>query len=137
MQDEFEYRDMYKVPTNRFAVASVICGAIAVITFTSVWFPLLLGSLAVIFAVLSRNGTAKLTTYSKIGMICGLIASLGAVAMIIFVWVNLPTLLQNDAYRDMVQRLANSIYGGEIDLDELFGLAQKDTADILLRGFIR
>ena len=57
--------------------------------------------------------------------------------MIIFVWVNLPTLLQNDAYRDMVQRLANSIYGGEIDLDELFGLAKKDTADILLRGFIR
>lgn len=134
MNDEFDYRDMYSVPTNKFAVASLACGVIAIITFASLYLPIILGSLAIIFAFLSRNGTRKLAQYSRIGIVCGSITIVGVIATVVYWYIHLPELLQNPTYRDIVQRLLNNAFGGDIDLEKFFGI--KDTSGYLFGLFI-
>ena len=134
MNDEFDYRDMYSVPTNKFAVASLACGIIAIITFASLYFPVILGSLAIIFAFLSRNGTRNLAQYSKIGIVCGSIAVVGVIATVTYWYIHLPDLLQNPTYRDIIQRILNNAFGGDVDLEKFFGI--KDTSGYLFRLFI-
>ena len=128
MYDEYDYRDMYSVPTNKFAVASVTCGALSIITINTLYLAIVFGSLAIIFGVLSRNGTRKLAQYAKIGMICGGIAIAGAVAYGIYVYIKLPTMLQDPQYREMLEKIMNSL-GMDIDLDKLYNLT--DTNNIL------
>ena len=128
MYDEYDYRDMYAVPTNKFAVASVTCGALSIITINTLYLAIVFGSLAIIFGVLSRNGTKKLAQYAKIGMICGGIAIAGAVAYGIYVYIKLPTLLQDPQYREMLEKIMKSL-GMDIDLDKLYNLT--DTTNIL------
>lgn len=133
MNDEFDYRDMYNVPTNKFAVASLACGAIAIITFATLYLSVILGSLAIIFAFLSRNGTRRLAQYSRIGIICGSIAVVGVFATVIYWYTHLPELLQNPTYREIVQRIMNNALGGDVDLEKFFGIT--DTSDYMFRLF--
>lgn len=124
--DQYDYEDMYTVNKNRFAIASLICGIISIFTFSSVYFPLVLGSLAVIFAFLSRNGTGALHTYSKIGMVLGIICVVGVIALSIFVYINLPKLLQIPEYRDMLQNMLNNFMGEDVDIEKILGLSKYD-----------
>lgn len=122
--NQYDYEDMYTVKKNKFAIASLACGIISIITFSSVYIPLVLGSLAVIFAFLSRNGNETLHTYSKIGIVLGIICVVGVIALSIFVYINLPRLLQIPEYRDMLQNMINNLMGEDVDIDEILGMTK-------------
>jgi hypothetical protein len=72
-------------PTNGLAVASLVCGILAVILFFTIIFPIILGILAVIFGAVgiskaSQGGGHKALAIA--GLICGVV---GIAAMIVFV----------------------------------------------------
>ena len=72
-------------PTNGLAVASLVCGILAVILFFTIIFPIILGILAVIFGAVgiskaNQGGGHKALAIA--GLICGVV---GIAAMIAFV----------------------------------------------------
>ncbi len=56
------------------AIASLVCGILGCILMCSIVFSVLFGALAIIFALLARGDSFKLTKSSRVGFILGLIA---------------------------------------------------------------
>ena len=74
-------------PTNGLAIASLVCGILAVLLFFTIVFPIILGILAVIFGAIgignaNKGGGNKGLAIA--GLVCGIV---GIVAMIVFVTV--------------------------------------------------
>lgn len=62
----------FRNPGMAMATASLILGAASFFTILSVFLPLVLGGLAVLFALLSKGYGKKMLTQAKIGLICGI-----------------------------------------------------------------
>lgn len=72
---------------NGWAIASLIFGILALVICTcccggSGWLPLILGAVAIIFAVISRKG-GKMSGVAVGGLVCGIIAV--ALALAVFI----------------------------------------------------
>ncbi len=66
---------------NKFAMASLICGIVSIAMFTSVFIPLIAGSLALIFGFLSKVEDGPMEKNAKCGSIIGGLA-MGGVLII-------------------------------------------------------
>ena len=116
--DEYAYNE-YSTSKNTFAMASIILGGIAIVTFSSILPAVFAGSLSIIFAMLSRKGTGRLHPLAKMGAICSTISVVLGIAIFVFYMNYIPQLLQDDSYRNEMEYMLESIYGPEVDVDGL------------------
>lgn len=116
--DEYAYNE-YSSSKNTFAMASIILGGIAIVTFSSIIPAIFAGSLSIIFAILSRKGTGRLHPLAKVGAICSSISVILGIAIFVFYMNYIPQLLQDDAYRNQMEYMLESIYGQTVDVDGL------------------
>lgn len=114
--DEYAYNE-YSNSKNSFATASLILGGIAIVTFSSIIPPIVAGSLSIIFAMLSRKGTARLHPLAKVGAICSSISVVLGIALFSFYMTYMPKFLENDAYRAEMKYMLESVYGPEFDAE--------------------
>jgi hypothetical protein len=71
--------------SNGFAIASLVCGVLAVFLFLTIVLPVILGVLAAIFGAVgisNANAGAGQKGFAIAGIVCGIV---GIVAMIVFV----------------------------------------------------
>ena len=93
--------------------AALLLGVIGAATFCLVYPALICGSLAIVFALLSRGGERTLTSPAKIALILGAIA-LGIVLAMIY------TFAIAELYYGSVENMARQVYGTlGIDFDTL------------------
>ena len=114
--DEYAYNE-YSNSKNPFATASLVLGGIAIVTFSSIIPPIIAGSLSIVFAMLSRKGTARLHPLAKIGAICSSISVALGIALFAFYMTYMPKFLANDAYRSEMKYMLESVYGSEFDAE--------------------
>ncbi len=62
----------FRNPGMAMATASLLLGAASFFTILSVFLPLALGGLAILFALLSKGYGKKMLTQAKIGFVCGI-----------------------------------------------------------------
>ena len=94
--------------SQRMENAALLLGVIGAATFCLVYPALICGSLAIVFALLSRGGERTLTSRAKIALI------LGAIALIIY------TFAIAELYYGSVENMARQVYGTlGIDFDTL------------------
>ncbi|MCQ2521988.1 MAG: hypothetical protein MJ105_06380 [Lachnospiraceae bacterium] len=96
---------------NKFAFASVVCAAIALLGFATIVIPIVCGSLAVIFGVLSK-GDGKMEKYAKIG------TSVGGVLLAIvltFVMVTTVRFFTDPDYRARAEKLFENTVGVSLE----------------------
>ena len=65
----FEYNNGFAPGNNGFAFAALILGVSGLFSLFTVYLPLVLGSLAILFALLSKGYGKKMVTTAKIGFI--------------------------------------------------------------------
>ena len=120
---------VYEMPNN-LAKAAMVLGILSLLTIFTVYLPLILGSLAVILAILSRGSRKKMHGDAKTGVITGTI-SLCIVPAIVaasfyLVFTN-PSYYEqfNDTYEKMYGRsfddTLKGIKDGTIDYDDIYG----------------
>lgn len=100
--------------SKRMENAALLLGVIAVATICLVYPALICGSLAIVFALLSRGGERTLTTHAKAGLVLGSI-SLGIILLMI-----VYTLIIAEVYYGGLLNMAREVYGSMgIDFDAL------------------
>lgn len=114
--DEYAY-DEYYSSKNHFAMASVILGGVAIISFSSAFSAIFMGSLSIIFAFLSRKGTGRLHPLAKIGAICSSISLVLGLIMSVYYLIHIPEFLKDEGYRSQLSYTLESIYGSDFDTD--------------------
>lgn len=103
---------------NTFNILSFAFGFIAVFSITTVVIPLFCGSLAIIFAILSKEGSLKMNVLTKWAAI---ISSLSIVLSCIIAGNTAYLLATDEEYRSKV----NSAF------EELYGVTMEEYMDIL------
>lgn len=116
--DEYAYNE-YSSSKNTFAMASIILGGIAIVTFSSILPAIFAGSLSIICAMLSRKGTGRLHPLAKVGAICSTISVILGISFFVFYMNYIPQLLQDNAYRNEIEYMLENIYGPTVDVDSL------------------
>ncbi len=74
------------------SVASLIIGILGLVMSCCIYPPIIFGSLAIIFALLSRGGEMHMNSYAKAGLILGIIAIICGI--LFFIYSVLTLLLQ-------------------------------------------
>lgn len=115
--DEYAY-DEYSSSKNPFAMASMILGGVAMFSFSSAFSAIVMGSLSIIFAFLSRKGTNRLHPLAKIGAICSSIGLVLGLIMSVYYLIHLPEFLKDDGYRSQLSHSLETIYGSDFDTDD-------------------
>lgn len=116
-----------------FANAAMILGIIAVVTAAvmTIYPPFIFGSLAILFAILSRGKAPKLMTQAKAGIICAVAGIAVNISIIVFSFVFIfsnPDLLRETAviYDEMCEQL----YG--MPSEEIIGDSMENIVDELI-----
>lgn len=99
---------------NSFATAAQICGIIAVISvFTMTIYPaVILGALAIIFAVLSRGEEKKYSDRAKTGIVTGSVAIGIDIALIA---ATLMLIFSNGEFKKQLNDACMQVYGQTFD----------------------
>lgn len=103
---------------NGFAVASLVMGILAMITLCTIYLPIVLGSLSIIFAILSKGSQKKMPGMSQAGIIVsasGIVLSIVTIAATVFILLTNPDIYRE--YKNELNRMFSQQYG--ITYDEL------------------
>lgn len=106
---------VYK-PTNGLELASLILGAVSLISCSCLYISIPVGALAIIFALLSRGGKMTFDTKARTGLILGII---GIVITIVFYAFSFYIAIQE--YGSFEALLRESCEMAGYDYDALFG----------------
>lgn len=98
---------------NTFFILAIICTAMAVFSLTTAIFPIFFGSLAIIFAVLSKGNDLRMNRITKYTVIVSILSIIGSFAL---VGGTAYLLVTNEEYRVEVSKAYEEIYG--ISLEE-------------------
>lgn len=127
------YRSPVRVPGSSFASIAMVFGIISIVTalMMTVYFPFILGSLAILFAILSKGLANGFMKQAKIGIICG-IAGLAVNIVIVagsFAYIlSHPDTLRQTAR--MYDNMCEQMYG--TPSEEIFGDSMEDMVDNLI-----
>lgn len=118
-----------KEPANGLAIASMVLGILALITIFTVYLPIILGSLSIILALLSRGGSLKMHNNAQSGVITSSIA-LGCDAAIfimafalIFGMPDFFEKMYGMSYQEMMEQMED----GTLDYEELYNNIYENT----------
>lgn len=109
-------------PANSFAIASTVCGITAVLSIATVYLPLIFGSLAIIFALLSKGYDKAMHTLAKSGIVTSIVAMLLTSMLLVFSFSML-------AYNKEFQQEFNSMY------EDIYGESLEDQLNELLKEY--
>ena len=104
-----------------FATAALICGLLSIFTFFTGLLPIFFGSLAIVFAVLSRREDRPFPSASWWGMAAAFIGLFMGLLITYYAVVNIviPMMTDPEFYQEM-KTLYQNTYG--INLDDYFGI---------------
>ena len=98
------HNSYYNQPTHKpygqaFSIASFVLGLISVtVGFWGISLPL--GALGILFALLVRRKGRRLKGTARAGLILSIIGFIMGVLFIVYVFVSIPVLMQNDVFRE-------------------------------------
>lgn len=132
----YPYRPPVRQAGDSLAGAALFLGAISIVTafMMTVYFPFIFGSLAILFAILSKGRAARLAKYARAGIICGVVGLAVNVAVIVssFVFIlNNPDILTRTARQ--YDKMYEQIYG--IDSEDVFGDSLENIVGDFIDGF--
>nr|WP_289765696.1 hypothetical protein [uncultured Acetatifactor sp.] len=123
----------YNQPTHRpygqtFSIASAICGLLAMTTSCTIILSLPLGALGILFAVLAHRTKKKMNTTCVTGIALSCVGLVSALSMIVYSFVMLPSLMENEAFRNQVNAVSQQLYGMDFDvfMEETYGYSFDD-----------
>lgn len=118
----------YNQPTHRpygqsFSIASAVCGLLSMMTCCTIILSLPLGALGVLFALLAHRRGRKMNNTCATGLIFSCAGLTSALALILYSFVMLPTLMKNEAFRNQLNSMSEQIYGMEFTelMEEYYG----------------
>lgn len=118
----------YNQPTHRpygqgFAIASGICGLLSVTTCCAGVLSLPLGALGILFAALASRRGKRMNSTCVMGLTLSCIGIVSSVSMIIYSFSMLPTLLENEAFRNQFNMVTQQMYGMDFSefMQEFYG----------------
>lgn len=118
----------YNQPTHRpygqtFSIASAVCGLLSLTTSCTVILSLPLGALGILFAVLAHRSKKKMSTSCVTGITLSCVGLLTTVSMIVYSFVMLPSLMENEAFRGQMNAVMQQMYGMDFDefMEENYG----------------
>lgn len=127
------YVPPYKYPGSGMANAAMILGIGAILTalMMTVYFPFILGSIAIVLALLSKGRAAKMAKTAKAGIACamsGLTLNIIIIASTMFYLFSSPELLLETMRQSDV--MYENING--VSTEETFGESLEDKAERFL-----
>lgn len=87
-QNNYRPPQNYRIPGMTFATVSMILGLGSIFTLFTVYLPIILGSLSIIFAILSTGAGQKALASAKVG-ICTSIGSMALITVLIGMMVSI------------------------------------------------
>jgi hypothetical protein len=94
--------------SNGFAVASLVCGILAVVLFFTLWIPFVLGICAIVFGAIGISRANRMGGRQKglaiAGIVCGVVGILIDIAFVALLF----TVLDDPAVRDVFDSLVPS-----------------------------
>jgi hypothetical protein len=133
----YNYPPPARLQGNSFSTAAMILGIISIpsTAFLPIYLPFILGSLAILFALLSKGRALKLSGNALVGTICGAIgmgvnaALFGIYAFAFLALFSEPDLMRNTAqtYDDMIEQM----YG--VPTEDIFGESMEDMIEDIFR----
>ncbi len=124
---------------NSFSIASLVLGILALLSICTAVLPLPLGALAVLFGILGHRKEKQLDTMSLTGILTGAAGMSISIMLFAMTFLMLPTMLKDEAYRDQLNSMSETMYGITfdemleegygIDLDELLGQETGSTTE--------
>lgn len=121
------YPPPVRLPGNSLATAAMALGILAIVTtmILPLYLPFILGSLAILFALLSRGSATKLSGKATAGVTCGAIGltiNMAIFGFSTYLLLSNPNLITETAqiYDNMIEQ----IYG--IPSEEFFGESMED-----------
>ena len=111
----------YNQPTHRpydqgFIIASLVCGLLS--TFLGiVLIGLPIGALGILFALLTYRKGKRMNILAKTGLVTSVLGILFGVIIIVCVYVSMPILLKNEAYKAQVESFYNALPKEDSDMD--------------------
>ncbi|MDR2043456.1 MAG: DUF4190 domain-containing protein [Clostridium sp.] len=125
-KDLWTYRDSSKSPyynqptfdphkKDAFSIASLVLGILALLFACTVFLPIPLGSLGILFAVLSFRRKRPFPPFALAGSLLSGIALALSAALIVSSLAMLPKMLQEEAYRRQLDLLSEQLYGQDFE----------------------
>lgn len=118
----------YNQPTHRpygqgFMIASMVCGALSVTACCTGLLSLPLGALGILFALLTYRRGKKMSGSTLTGIVLSCMGIFTGVAMIIYSFSMLPTMMKDPAFRNQVDYMTEQMYGMDFAefIEEYYG----------------
>lgn len=105
------------IQINGFGMASILLSTIALFSVTTIVIPLVAGSLAIIFAILSKGRELQMTRPIQRSFVISIVSIVCAVAIIIGITY---MFFYNPEYHDYLNQSFMEIYG--MSIEEYLGL---------------
>lgn len=105
-------------------LASIILGVLSITTCTCLYTSIIFGSLAIIFALLSRGGELTMSGRAKTGLwlgIAGIVLFVGAIVLSIVVIASYGGI---EPFMEQYDQLLQQFYG--VSLEDMYGSEYKD-----------
>lgn len=106
---------------NRFLIASIIFSALAFFSVQFVVFPFIFGGLSIIFAILSKGGSNKMSGGAISSIVASILSMILTACMTALV---MYLIIFNKDYRNLLNDYSTQIYGQSFDvmLEDGFGV---------------
>lgn len=107
-----------------FASASMFLGIFAMLSLGTIFLPLPLAALGILFACLAHRKGQKHEIPGLVGLIASLVAIVISISVIVTSVAMIPTLIKDPKYRDQMDMVAEQIYGESFDdmIEDLYGI---------------
>ena len=113
---------------SAFSGVSMLLGIFALLSLVTVFLPLPLAALGILFACLAHKRGQKREPACLVGLISSIIALVISLFMIVTSVAMLPTMLKDPTYREQLDIVAEQIYGESFDdmVEDLYGIDVDD-----------
>lgn len=106
----------YPQRSTHFETAALTLGILSIVCCTCIYLSIVLGALAIIFALLSKGGTTSMSTKALISLILGVS---GIVLTVAFFGISLYTMLVQYGSFENILRTYCTMAG--LDFDQIYG----------------
>ena len=109
---------------SAFSNASMLLGIFALLSLATIFLPLPLAALGILFASLAHKKGQKRELSCLVGLISSIAALIISVFTIIASLAMLPTMLKSPEYREQLDMISEQLYGEDFDdmIETLYGI---------------
>ena len=109
---------------SSFASASMFLGIFAMLSLGTIFLPLPLAALGILFACLAHRKGQKHELSGLVGLIASLVAIVISISVIVTSVAMIPTLIKDPQYREQMDMVAEQLYGESFDdmIEDLYGI---------------